>query len=73
MQLEDDLKQLSNYEAFARFVAVIEQLREECIAEMHKAPTETLQQLAGRVLTYDQLLQMCDWKNIRQIHSQSLS
>jgi hypothetical protein len=26
---------------------------------------EQLQQISGRILTYDQILQMCDWRNLR--------
>tara|TARA_B100001093_G_C26747831_1_gene979704 strand:+ start:732 stop:959 length:228 start_codon:yes stop_codon:yes gene_type:complete len=68
MTLENDLQQLANYEAFANFLAVVESLREECIAEMHEATSENIQQLSGRILTYDQLLQMCDWKKIQMMH-----
>tara|TARA_R110001606_G_scaffold80829_2_gene186268 strand:+ start:33 stop:260 length:228 start_codon:yes stop_codon:yes gene_type:complete len=71
MTLEDDLNQLSNYEAFARFLSTVEALREECIEEMHLAKSENIQQLAGRILTYDQLLQMCNWKKIRKMHPQA--
>jgi hypothetical protein len=72
MTLETDLKALANHESFARFLQVIEQLREEAIEELHQAPSETLQQVSGRILTYDQILQMCNWKTIRQVHSQSI-
>jgi len=72
MTLETDLKALANHESFARFLQVIEQLREEAIEELHQANSETLQQLSGRILTYDQILQMCNWKTIRQVHSQPI-
>ena len=70
--LEKDIEVLSNYEHFARFIKVIEQLREECIADMHDASTETLQQLSGRILSYDQILQMVDWKNLQKRHKDFL-
>ena len=56
--LEDDIKMLSNHETFARFIQMIHALREETIAEMHKADYEQLQQVAGRIITYDQILRI---------------
>jgi hypothetical protein len=72
MSLEKDIEALSNYEHFARFIKVIEQLREECIADMHEASTDQLQQIAGRILSYDQLLQMVDWNKIQKRHKDFL-
>ena len=65
MKLEEDLKILSNHESFARFLHVISDLREETIEDLHKANNETIQQVSGRILTYDQILQMCDWRNLK--------
>ena len=62
MNIQDDLKGLQQYESFGRFINLIHQLREETIQEMHEAPTERLQQLSGRVISYDQILQMSDWE-----------
>jgi len=64
--LGQDIETLSNYEHFARFINVVEQLREECISDMHEASIDQLQQIAGRILSYDQLLQMVDWKNLQK-------
>jgi hypothetical protein len=72
VSLEKDIEALSNYEHFARFIKVIEQLREECIADMHEASTDQLQQIAGRILSYDQLLQMVDWNKIQKRHKDFL-
>jgi hypothetical protein len=72
VSLEKDIEVLSNYEHFARFIKVIEQLREECIADMHEASTDQLQQIAGRILSYDQLLQMVDWKKLQKRHKDFL-
>ena len=66
MSLEEDLKALSNHEHFARFLQVISDLREETIEELHEATSDTIQQVSGRILTYDQVLQMCDWKNLQK-------
>ena len=73
MTLENDLKALANHEHFARFIQVLHRLREETISELHKADYEKLQQLSGRIITYDQILQLADWDNLRQRHSQSLN
>ena len=70
--LDQDIEALSNYEHFARFINVIEHLREECISDMHDASIETLQQLSGRILSYDQILQMVDWKNLQKRHKDFL-
>ena len=34
MQIQDDIKTLHNYEAFARFIKMIHELREETIEEL---------------------------------------
>ena len=65
MSLETDLQALSNHEHFARFLQVISDLREETIEELHNASNEQIQQISGRILTYDQILQMCDWRNLQ--------
>ena len=64
--LDQDIEALSNYEHFARFINVIEQLREECISDMHEASIEALQQLSGRILSYDQILQMANWEKLQK-------
>ena len=66
MSLQDDLKALSNHEHFARFLQVISDLREETIEELHNADTEKIQQISGRILTYDLILQMSDRRTLRR-------
>ena len=73
MNLETDLKVLGNHENFARFLQVIEDLREETIEELHNATNEDIQQVSGRIITYDQILQMCDWKNLKLRHAERLA
>jgi len=65
MNLETDLIYLGNHEHFARFLQVIAELREETIEELHNASNEQIQQISGRILTYDQILQMCDWRKLQ--------
>ena len=54
--MEEDIKTLANYEAFARFIYSIEAAREEVIADMANSSTEGIQQLSGRILAYDDIL-----------------
>jgi len=61
MSIQDDVKALQNHETFARFIKMIHELREETISELHEAGTDQLQQISGRIITYDQILQMADW------------
>ena len=69
MQVQDDIKTLQSYEAFARFINLIHSLREETISELHEAPSEKMQQISGRIITYDQILQMCDWEKLKASYS----
>ena len=66
MSLEEDLQTLSQHEHFARFLQVLSDLREETIEELHEATSDNIQQISGRILTYDQILQMCDWRNLQK-------
>tara|TARA_R110002072_G_scaffold95438_1_gene210292 strand:- start:1096 stop:1314 length:219 start_codon:yes stop_codon:yes gene_type:complete len=65
MNIQDDIKSLQNYESFARFMGLIHSLREETISELHEAPSDKMQQISGRIITYDQVLQMCDWEKLQ--------
>ena len=70
MQIQEDIKTLYNYEAFARFIKLIHNLREEAIEELHEASNETIQQVSGRIITYDQLLQLVNWEELVKKHSE---
>ena len=65
VNIQDDIKTLQNYESFARFIDLIHSLREETISELHEAPSDRIQQISGRIITYDQILQMCDWEKLQ--------
>lgn len=67
MNIQDDIKTLHNHESFARFINLIHSLREETISELHEAPQDRMQQISGRIITYDQILQMCDWHKLQTI------
>ena len=68
MTLEESLQFLQHNEHFATFISVIHALREESIADLHNSDLETIQQTSGKILTYDQILQMVSWENIRKKH-----
>lgn len=72
MNLEEDIKVLHNYEHFARLIKVIGALREECISDLHEASTDKLQQLSGRILSYDQILQMVGAEELQKRHKDFL-
>jgi hypothetical protein len=72
VSIENDLNALHNHEHFARFVGVIHTLREEAIAELHESSTDTIQQVSGRIITYDQILQFAGWDKLRSRFSESL-
>ena len=59
--IEQDIEHLQRHDQFQRFIELINDLREECIAEMHEVPTDKLQQLSGRILSYDQIMTMASW------------
>ncbi len=73
MSLEEALKFLQHNEHFAVFISVIHSLREEAIAELHEADGDNMKQISGRILTYDQILQMSDWESIRRKHDGTFS
>jgi hypothetical protein len=70
--MEEDIKALSQHETFARFIQSIESAREEVIADLAGAPSEQIQQLAGRILAYDDILKMVDWEHLRTLHQERL-
>ena len=69
MQIQDDIKTLHNYEAFARFIKMVHELREETISELHEATSDNIQQVSGRIITYDQILQLVNWSELSRKHS----
>ena len=71
MNIQDDIKTLYNYEAFARFMKMVHQLREESIEELHEATSDNIQQISGRIITYDQLLQLVNWEELRNRHPEN--
>ena len=71
MNIQDDIKTLHNYEAFARFMKMVHDLREESIEELHEASSDNIQQISGRIITYDQLLQLSSWQELSVRHREN--
>ena len=61
MTIQKDIEHLKRHDSFNRFIDLIKQMREECIGDMYDVPTDKLQQLSGRILSYDQIITMSDW------------
>ena len=72
MNIQDDIEKLHEYESFARFVKMIHELREETIAELHEATSDNIQQVSGRIITYDQVLQLVNWQELSKKHSERM-
>ena len=66
--VQEDIDTLSNYEAFARFMSLILTMREECIEDLHLADSNNIQQISGRLLSYDQILHMVDYDSLIEKH-----
>ena len=47
---------------------MVHDLREEAIEELHEASIENIQQISGRIITYDQLLQLSSWQELSIRH-----
>lgn len=65
--IDKDIETLKTHDAFIRFLAFIEILRNECIAEMHESSSEKIQQISGRILSYDQILEITDFEKNRHL------
>lgn len=66
MDLEQALQSLANHESFYTFINTVHQLREESISELYKADYDNLHQVSGKILAYDQLLQMADHETLKR-------
>ena len=66
MTLEEAIQTLEHHESFATFILNIHQLREEAIAELHKANYEDLHQVSGKILAYDQILQLTNFEDLKR-------
>jgi hypothetical protein len=62
MPLEDDIRALSQYEQFARFINIVKQRRESSIARLRGSSPEEVMQISGEISAYDDILQDCDYE-----------
>jgi hypothetical protein len=60
IDLERDLRALSGNKSFANFLITIRQMRENSIILLHGAETSDVQQIAGSIVAFNEILQMCD-------------
>jgi hypothetical protein len=65
-QDEKDLDHLGHIEAFQRFMSQVYVSRETSIGDLRGASTDQVQQIAGRIQAYDDILRYGDWENIRR-------
>jgi len=60
------LEILQNNEYFVEFLTSLHNVREGWIAQLHDRPTETLQQLAGRICVIDDILEQANYKAVKE-------
>ena len=65
-----DIDTLKTHDTFIRFLNFIDTLREECIADLHNAKIDKIQQISGRILSYDQILEMTEFKDLKHLLKQ---
>jgi len=70
MNLNDAVKALANHESFSVYLQNVKQMREQAIADMHNVNTETLQQISGRILAYNDILSMSESDRVFRIHKE---
>jgi hypothetical protein len=60
-----DIETLKTHDTFVRFLGFIETLKNECISDLHDASLDKIQQISGRILSYDQILEMTEYSDIK--------
>jgi len=60
------LEILQNNEHFLEFLNGLHEARENWIAQLHDRPTETLQQIAGRIVVLDDILEQANYKAVKE-------
>ncbi len=73
MTLQEALDSLSHHESFGLFMQTISDLREESIEALHDADSNKIQQISGQILSYDQILQMADWRSLQRRFGSNLN
>jgi hypothetical protein len=70
MNLEQDIKWLSNHPQFANFIKTLVDTRESYIGALHDAEPNRIMQISGRVLAYDDVLRMVNAEELIRRHTQ---
>ena len=60
MDTARDIRILSGNKNFANFLLAVKQMRENNIARLRSADTNEIQQIAGSIIAFDEILEMCD-------------
>jgi len=68
--IDRDIDTLKTHDTFIRFLSFVETLRDECISDLHESPTDKIQQISGRILSYDQILEMTQFKDLKHLIKQ---
>lgn len=66
MDLQTDIQTLHRHEHFARVVQEIQRLREDTISQLQGADIDVVQQTAGKILAYDEVIRLCDWETLQK-------
>jgi hypothetical protein len=66
--LDQDVKYLRDSQQFARFMNFVHQLREETIEELHNADPNKMSQISGRIISYDQILEIVQYDSLMDKH-----
>jgi len=69
MNLEQDLKWLSNHPQFANLAKMLVEQREHAISTLHEASAEKVMQISGRILAYNDLLSMINAEELIRRHT----
>ena len=62
--MDENIKVLSKYEHFARFIKDVKDRRESSISRLRSASPEEVMQISGEILAYDDILQDSDSENL---------
>ena len=66
MDLQTDIQTLHRHEHFARVVQEIQRLMEDTISQLQGADIDVVQQTAGKILAYDEIIRLCDWETLQK-------
>lgn len=62
---EKALERLHNSEDFLEFLNYVHSSREWCISQLHDVSTDRLQQLSGRILALDEMLNVGKYSSLK--------